>query len=400
AAESEWLTCGAGSRVSACGKYADICRQRTARTATTTTRTTVNAGQLKAVMAWMGSREGALDEDKWKTKKNLENQKELEKQREKDKLENAKVTVFPEGQKQQLEEMKSKNLHVDVTEGEDRVSLRQQQEVQHRQQPGEHMKSVMPKKTELQQDGGIPEQEEEEVRDHRQQPRGDTNSVSQNGTQLHRERELGTSSVSTEVQEDLPHPEATKRSLTGSADSSSSPEAASEARTTLSKPTAISTAGEVNSNHDQPQTQSENTTENSNTNDGNPSQNHSPTETSTLTTPNPTQLSAAAPGTTGTEGSHENANADSTATTTNTTTEAPTTTPSPVPAPNAEISSTPTEAPTTNSTIPSLVPNAGISSIASTVQNKANADSGVNPVWMRTAAPLLIVAVLVSVTMY
>ncbi|ORC84264.1 uncharacterized protein TM35_000471590, partial [Trypanosoma theileri] len=40
AAESEWLTCGAGSRVSACGKYADLCRQRTARAATrTTTRT-------------------------------------------------------------------------------------------------------------------------------------------------------------------------------------------------------------------------------------------------------------------------------------------------------------------------------------------------------------------------
>ncbi|ORC90044.1 uncharacterized protein TM35_000103120, partial [Trypanosoma theileri] len=31
AAESEWLTCGAGSRVSACGKFADLCRQRTAR---------------------------------------------------------------------------------------------------------------------------------------------------------------------------------------------------------------------------------------------------------------------------------------------------------------------------------------------------------------------------------
>ncbi|ORC83514.1 uncharacterized protein TM35_000671200, partial [Trypanosoma theileri] len=56
AAESEWLTCGAGSRVSACGKYADLCRQRTARAATTTqtTRTTVNAGQPKAVMAIAG----------------------------------------------------------------------------------------------------------------------------------------------------------------------------------------------------------------------------------------------------------------------------------------------------------------------------------------------------------
>ncbi|ORC84253.1 uncharacterized protein TM35_000471480 [Trypanosoma theileri] len=246
-------------------------------------------------------------------------------------------------------------------------------------------------------DKGIPEQQEqEEVRDHRQQPRGDTNSVSQNGTQLQQERELGTSLVSTGVQEDLPHPEATKRSPTDSVDSSSSPEAASEARTTLSKPTAISTAREVNSNHDQSQTPSENATVNSNTNDGNPSQNHSPTETSTLTTPNPTQQSAAAPGTTGTEGSHENANADSTATT-KTNSEAPIT---PSPQANAEISRTPTEAPTTNSTIPSLVPNAEINTIVPTLQKKANVDSSVSPVWVRTAAPLLIVAVLFSVTVY
>ncbi|ORC80048.1 uncharacterized protein TM35_001841010, partial [Trypanosoma theileri] len=37
--------------VSACGKYADLCRQRTARAATTTRITTANAGQPKAVMA-------------------------------------------------------------------------------------------------------------------------------------------------------------------------------------------------------------------------------------------------------------------------------------------------------------------------------------------------------------
>ncbi|ORC81946.1 uncharacterized protein TM35_001021110, partial [Trypanosoma theileri] len=53
-------------------------------------------------------------------------------------------------------------------------------------------------------------------------------------------------------------------------------------------------------------------------------------------------------------------------TTENTTTEAPTTTPSPVPSSNAEISS----------------------NIASTVQKNANVDSSVSPVWMRTAAPL------------
>ncbi|ORC83572.1 uncharacterized protein TM35_000641040 [Trypanosoma theileri] len=55
------------------------------------------------------------------------------------------------------------------------------------------------------------------------------------------------------------------------------------------------------------------------------------------------------------------------------------------------------EAPTTT---PSPVPNADINTIASTVQKKANVDSSVTPVWMRTAAPLLIVVVLFSVTVY
>ncbi|ORC81920.1 uncharacterized protein TM35_001041040 [Trypanosoma theileri] len=56
------------------------------------------------------------------------------------------------------------------------------------------------------------------------------------------------------------------------------------------------------------------------------------------------------------------------------------------------------DAPTTTSS-PAPVPNAEISSIASTVQNnKASGDSSISPVWMRTAAPLLIVAVLFSVT--
>ncbi|ORC81504.1 uncharacterized protein TM35_001151110 [Trypanosoma theileri] len=62
----------------------------------------------------------------------------------------------------------------------------------------------------------------------------------------------------------------------------------------------------------------------------------------------------------------------------NTTTEAPTTTPSPAPVPNTQINNT----------------------ITSTLQNKANGDSSISPVWMRTAAPLLIVAVLFSATMY
>ncbi|ORC81429.1 uncharacterized protein TM35_001161040 [Trypanosoma theileri] len=74
--------------------------------------------------------------------------------------------------------------------------------------------------------------------------------------------------------------------------------------------------------------------------------------------------------------SHENNTAGSAESPDNTTSEAPTTTPSP--APNTEINST----------------------IASAVQKKANADSSVSPVWMRTAAPLLIMVVLFSATVY
>ncbi|ORC84243.1 uncharacterized protein TM35_000471380, partial [Trypanosoma theileri] len=83
----------------------------------------------------------------------------------------------------------------------------------------------------------------------------------------------------------------------------------------------------------------------------------------------------AAPGTSPTAAAQENGNADSTATITNTNSEAPTTTPSPL-----------TDPP--------------ISKIAPTMQMKGNVDSSVSPLWMRTAAPLLIVVVLFSVTLY
>ncbi|ORC80120.1 uncharacterized protein TM35_001791000, partial [Trypanosoma theileri] len=64
----------------------------------------------------------------------------------------------------------------------------------------------------------------------------------------------------------------------------------------------------------------------------------------------------------------------------------------------ASIENTTTEA---LSTTPSPVPNADINNnITSTLKNTANADSSVSPVWMRTAAPLLIVALLFSVTLY
>ncbi|ORC84091.1 uncharacterized protein TM35_000501450 [Trypanosoma theileri] len=54
----------------------------------------------------------------------------------------------------------------------------------------------------------------------------------------------------------------------------------------------------------------------------------------------------------------------------------------------------------TPNTTPSPSPNVEINTIASTVKKNANADSSVSPVWMRTAAPLLIVVVLFSATLY
>ncbi|ORC90645.1 uncharacterized protein TM35_000084430 [Trypanosoma theileri] len=61
--------------------------------------------------------------------------------------------------------------------------------------------------------------------------------------------------------------------------------------------------------------------------------------------------------------------------------------------------STISEAPTTTPS-PVSVPDTQINNISPTMQNKANVDSSVSPVWMRTAAPLLIVSVLFSFTVY
>ncbi|ORC83929.1 uncharacterized protein TM35_000531130 [Trypanosoma theileri] len=102
-----------------------------------------------------------------------------------------------------------------------------------------------------------------------------------------------------------------------------------------------------------------------------------PSNTSDNTTPadsNPNQPSPEAAGATAASDSQE---------TTSTT----------QPSPESNV----TEAPTTT---PSSVPNSDINTIASTVKNKGNVDSSVSPVWMRTAAPLLIVAVFFSFTVY
>ncbi|ORC82228.1 uncharacterized protein TM35_000961070, partial [Trypanosoma theileri] len=128
----------------------------------------------------------------------------------------------------------------------------------------------------------------------------------------------------------------------------------------------------VDSNQEKPQPQSENTIQ-------------SLQETNSTTTPSPEnttpvdhntsqQPSSATVDVTAASNSQD-PNTTIPATTTNTTTEAPTNTPSPV-------------------------PNSEINKIAPTMQMKTNVDSSVNPVWMRTAAPLLIVVVLFSVTVY
>ncbi|ORC84208.1 uncharacterized protein TM35_000471030 [Trypanosoma theileri] len=67
---------------------------------------------------------------------------------------------------------------------------------------------------------------------------------------------------------------------------------------------------------------------------------------------------------------------------------------------NTKNANTPTKEESTT-TIPSPLPNEDMSSnIASTMQKKSNVDSSISPVWMRTAAPLLIVVVLFSATVY
>ncbi|ORC83767.1 uncharacterized protein TM35_000581300, partial [Trypanosoma theileri] len=137
----------------------------------------------------------------------------------------------------------------------------------------------------------------------------------------------------------------------------------------------------------------------------------SDTNTETASTPPNVSTSRNNPspsGVTATDGSQENGNSDSTTTATTTTTTTTTTTLPPATAVsegNGDASAatttntnTTTEAPIT--TTPSRVPNAEINTIPPNMQMKGNTDSSVSPVWMRTAAPLLIVTVLVSATVY
>ncbi|ORC76027.1 uncharacterized protein TM35_003191000, partial [Trypanosoma theileri] len=133
------------------------------------------------------------------------------------------------------------------------------------------------------------------------------------------------------------------------------------------------TAGTHNDEQEVRQTQSQN----NGTDPATQGNEEAPINTSDNTTPadpNPNQQTPEAAGATAASDSEETTSI-TLPITENTTTDAPTTTPSPVPKPD-------------------------INTIASTVKNKANVDSSVSPVWIRTAAPLLIVAVLFSATVY
>ncbi|ORC90641.1 uncharacterized protein TM35_000084390, partial [Trypanosoma theileri] len=353
AAESEWLTCGAGSRVSACGKYADLCSQRTtrargARTTTIATTTTVNAGQPKAVMAAWGSWDPAFAEYRWKEK-----QKEKEEERKRKEAEAQVLTQTELGRREDLNGLRGEEgVELSVVD----TSLIKESETVTDVIPNSNTHTLSTLKKES------------------QKPLGPDNTSLD--TESLGDRTMSQKSEKTEP-DDIQGNRAGSVSSSGASLSVQAEEREQSAEAPASTTVGTPSSEVVDSQHIKPQSPSENAKDNSNTNDGNSSQNPSPAEASTLTTPNPTQQSAAAPGTTSTSASQENGNADSTATTT-----------------------TNSEAPTTTLT-PSPVPNADINNIASTVQNnKANVDSTASPVWMRTAAPLLIVAVLFSVTMY
>ncbi|ORC84539.1 uncharacterized protein TM35_000431070 [Trypanosoma theileri] len=131
--------------------------------------------------------------------------------------------------------------------------------------------------------------------------------------------------------------------------------------------------------HDEEQEVKQTQSQNNGTDPATHGTEEAPINTSENTTPadsNPIQPSPEAAGATAASDSQETTSTIPPSPE-NTTTEAPTTTPSPVPVNDTQINT-----------------------IASTVQKKANADSSINPVWIRTAASLLIVAVLVSATVY
>ncbi|ORC84232.1 uncharacterized protein TM35_000471270 [Trypanosoma theileri] len=165
-------------------------------------------------------------------------------------------------------------------------------------------------------------------------------------------------------------------SLQSSKGQQSTQEGTQQTQVSASQTRSKNVSGDVDSTQTESPGESAKPTDESNVNDSITAQQPSTAMESTVPSDVNSDNESTVPiDTTATTGSQENGNADSTATT-NINSEAPTTTPSPL-----------TDPPIS-------------SNIASTMQMKPNVDSSVSPVWMRTAAPLLIVIVLFSVTMY
>ncbi|ORC83574.1 uncharacterized protein TM35_000641060, partial [Trypanosoma theileri] len=380
AAESEWLTCGAGSRVSACGKYADLCRQRIARAATTTTTTTidttVNAGQPKAVMTSDGSgssngggvfstilngyHTGVWDLDVIKNPSVPSISTDPD----------SKVSV-PSVVKVPETSHKGKDM-------EDRISGQDSGDVEI---PGETVLRDIS-------DAVPPPLDKPGIFDASTSnaaiSQGERNNSSE-GSKLEVTAAAEIVTLESKAAE-------TKSSANVSTDSHNAQEDGSEVPVTVSLPADKSSSGDAVSKQSTTQAHWESTTEGG---DGNRT-NQPVTAADTNTTAESQETNPTIPP------SPEN-----------TTREAPITTPSPatvsVTAAESQETNTTTPsspeitvtgAPTTTTPSPVPVTDTQISKIASTEKNNTNVDSIVNPVWMCTAAPLLIVAMLFSATLY
>ncbi|ORC83144.1 uncharacterized protein TM35_000771060, partial [Trypanosoma theileri] len=340
AAESEWLTCGAGSRVSACGKYADLCsQQRTARAATTTTiigTTTVNAndGQPKAVMAnaveWSDLFITASRDHQCRVKNDT-------------KIHNLNCSAY-----------KKARIIDGVSDPTPDLTPAQAAE----KKPG----APQPLGEEVRL---VEEAVRAQDRSLTEVPSLTTSTVTHSDPVIIKNNPLIASPIAASDEPGngetgtgaTPTPRQTHGSTTAPQSDNEAPNKGNSA------PAVPDSRG--TSSTTPPRTENQITEQNT------------PTESnSSPGSSNPTQQPSPA-GTTSKSGSEE-----TTSTTPplpkNTVSEAPSITPSPVSISDSEFSS----------------------SSAPTVHNKANVDSSISPVWMRTAAPLLIVAVLVSVTVY
>ncbi|ORC84210.1 uncharacterized protein TM35_000471050, partial [Trypanosoma theileri] len=298
---------GAGSRVSACGKYADLCRQRTARAATTTTiigTTTVNAndGRPKAVMAYWGM-------GSWGSVKVEQDTHSVVNNR--DQLANNKLTE-PEN-------------HIRDTLGALRNGEGRGQQETNGQTSGVHP-----------QDGRADVQE----------PRNDI--PSEQGAIHGVKGEVPESGTSTVTEE------------TGVSSTTQGNQGVSNTNQSGAPVATESQSQQSNAATMDNQESSDNTADNS---------------TMATSTTNGTASTNDSSGNSVTAAPDSQETNSTTPASTENTVEAPTTTPSSVPIPDTEITT-----------------------VASIAQKKANVDSSISPVWMRTAAPLLIVAVLLSVT--